>query len=71
MTIETKYNIGDEVWCIAHDRVRCLKVQSIQIGITRNTRILYGFNTGEALVQHINIYEDFLFPTKEELLKSL
>lgn len=71
MTIETKYNIEDKVWFIARDRVWCLKVESIAVGITLSTRISYGFNSGDPLFGCFNIPEDCLFPTKEELLKSL
>ena len=71
MTIETKYNIGDEVWFIARDRVWRLKVESITVGFTLSTRIVYGFDSGDPLFGRFNIPEGCLFPTKEELLKSL
>ena len=66
MTIETKYNIGDEVWCQTHTGVRCVKIGSIEI------------IDGICLVYHLEgedvrgwSFEYELFPTKEELLKSL
>lgn len=80
MTIETKYNLGDEVWFMADNRA--------------NKGIIYGFAGEQAchsikdgeprgvytdLVYIVCIVEGYmskmydcdLFPTKEELLKSL
>jgi hypothetical protein len=68
MTIETKYNIGDEVWCMKDNRCRCTKVESIRIMIhhyTSSIEIGYFIEAGEW------IEEERIFPTKEELLKSL
>ena len=80
MTIETKYNIGDEVWFMADNKVY--------------KGIIYGFSCVQAC-EYIKdgepccVYTDldyivciaqghtskmfgsFLYPTKEELLKSL
>ena len=80
MTIETKYNIGDEVWFMADNKVR--------------KAIIYGFSCTQACsyikdgepccvstdLDYIvcidqghttKMYDCDLFPTKEELLKSL
>lgn len=69
MTIETKYNIGDEVW------FRTLKFnkKAKVIGVTINLRedgviIEYGLERKGYYYQR---RESDLFPTKEELLKSL
>ena len=83
MTIETKYNIGDEVFLIRDNEVQKHKIQSISIAQTSTVgRILYSFvdmfslkdirasefSTEDGL-EWWN--EDKLFPSKEELLKSL
>lgn len=81
MTIETKYNIGDEVWFMADNKVY--------------KGIVYGFSCVQAchyikdgepccvytVVDYIvsidqgghtsKMFDSFLFRTKEELLKSL
>ena len=69
MTIETKYNIGDEVWSyynmmpkkmiITHINVYCRKRKTLKIEIRY------------VLDNVISVDERILFPTKEELLKSL
>ena len=70
MTIETKYNIGDEVWFQT-------------LGMNYKAKIIHviidAFPDGNNIIHynlHCNGYscerhEDELFPTKEELLKSL
>lgn len=69
MTIETKYNIGDEVWIyynmkpikmvVTHINIYCCKRRTLE------TKIRYVLNG------NISFDERVLFPTKEELLKSL
>lgn len=66
MTIETKYNIGDEVWAIRDNRPSMYKItkvtlvcDDIDLNISYKTRCCKYF------------FESELFPTKEELLKSL
>ena len=77
MTIETKYNIGNEVWVIAENKVQKLRIQECKVSTARATRsddgkfkvieyrIVYYFEDGEWAS------ESKCFPTKEELLKSL
>jgi hypothetical protein len=69
MTIETKYNIGDEVWF----RTLKFNVKARVIGVTINLRedgviMEYGLERKGYYYQKREID---LFPTKEELLKSL
>ena len=72
MTIETKYNIGDEVWVIMNNRVECVKIQSVKLEVYTDYKVYkvevypvyYDFCGGR-------YYETQLFPTKEELIKSL
>lgn len=77
MTIETKYNIGDEVWVIAENEVRHLIIDGIRVDscsikvedsvypfFSRLTTYYYFEGTGY-------VAEHKCFHTKEELLKSL
>lgn len=70
MKIETKYDIGQDVWYILGGEAR----QGIILGITFNkvghTLIGYYYNV-QVGVSHGSFNEPDLFPTKEELLKSL
>lgn len=64
MTIETKYNIGDEVWLKTYSgNLFCDTI--IEIHIIQDGLIVY------SLLNFADRAEDELFPTKEELLKSL
>ena len=67
MTIETKYNIGDEVWYKGYKEIFQDTISEIKVNIDC---------FGEAHIHYI-LWDDVLkeenklFPTKEELLKSL
>jgi hypothetical protein len=72
MTIETKYNIGDEVWVDFFMRPTRMIVESIEFRKDKNTESTSYF------VVNINdrreccdADESELFKTKEELLKSV
>ena len=85
MTIETKYNIDNEVWTIGYENgtfeiVKCRiasieikKISSISI-IRYKLQVIIGDNDNDLLagcyMQDLYL-EEKLFPTKEELLKSL
>lgn len=61
MTIETKYNIGDEVWyCFVGNAIKG-KVVDFKRGLYHCTFYL----------TTATFREEELFPTKEELLESL
>lgn len=67
MKIETKYNIDDEVWYtslkgIGHDRISNIRIDIDCVG---------GIYIHYELWNDVIKEEDELFPTKEELLKSL
>lgn len=70
MTIETKYNIGDEVWFILGNKARQGKILGITFNKLGNSLICYYYNVSVG-VSHGSFNESDLFPTKEELLKSL
>lgn len=68
MTIETKYNIGDEVWTIIENKACKYPILSITAKKrtqTEGIEVMYYIGNCEWR------YEEELFPTKEELLKSL
>ena len=72
MKIETKYDIGQEVWVINNTQKAVnVQVQHIDVEFHSATpfdddmlSITYEFGFGKRR-------EEFVFPTKEELLKSL
>lgn len=83
MTIETKYNIGDTVWLIENSKCLSGTVCGIQhnygIGYRYGqlysgkefVRIQYCIDVPNRLFHYSDIEEKYLFPTKEELIKSL
>lgn len=65
MTIETKYYIGDEVWYWFNNHIEMSGIiNKILIGLDMKVRYMCDNS-------HNVFYEDELYPTKEELLKSL
>lgn len=71
MIIETKYNIGDEVWCAnVFGEPFQLKIYGIAIEIL-GKRTFISYYVGLNEVSSTLKKEQLLFPTKEELLKSL
>lgn len=71
MTIETKYNIGDEVWFMNMNKPTKGSVVKIDIDIARRGDWYiehYKVEADRIIYQHIG---QSIFPTKEELLKSL
>lgn len=65
MTIETKYNTGDKVWVIDAPRCKQSYVHIIRIITTAfDTKTEY-FISGKWRDERV------IFPTKEELIKSL
>ena len=70
MTIETKYNIGDEVWGVSYEEIWSGRITAITIyhafGMSRVDYIVFVEEE-----KHFTFREQELFPTKEELLKSL
>lgn len=71
MTIETKYNVGDEVWFMDDNKPTKGIVVKLDIDVSRK---------GDWYIEHYKVEAkgfihfkvgQSLFPTKEELLKSL
>lgn len=71
MKIETKFNIGDKVWLMWNNKAVQSKVKEIFIGVEQK-RISEGYALEYRISEyHRALTSEELFPTKEELLKSL
>lgn len=73
MTIETRYDIGDKVWFMYNNSVKCESIIKINALIEKD---MNSTNIHITILYHLYDYdtsyiESKLFPTKEELLKSL
>lgn len=74
MTIETKYDIGQEVFVMLYKSIGRFPIKAIRIKRKIEQKFCvkpYEWTTIEYLVDGEWLNEDKLFPTKEELLKSL
>lgn len=70
MTIETKFNIGDAVWVYIGGKPKKRKIGRIETNTIGNfQRIVYYLNN--EIHKPTIFHEHQLFPTKDELLKSL
>ena len=73
MTIETRYNIGDRVWFMHDNKVKneiIIKIDAVILKDMNCTGVHKSITY--SLFNYSRCYaEDKLFPTKEELLKSL
>jgi hypothetical protein len=71
MTIETKYNIGDEVWFMNENKVYVSFIEDVRVKRnSKNTKIEYMVESMQKKDFGLKKEQD-LFPAKEELLKSL
>lgn len=77
MIIETTYSIGDAVWVIMSNKAKNLRIEAIEIRVAKVTITEDG---GVSISEYKTSYsvgcgnwykECDIFPTKEELLKSL
>ena len=84
MTIGTRYNIGDEVWFMLDNKVCNSKICKIKVAIDayyfnsmaqeiiKYEGYVLDIHSNRGLDKPEKIYKaNVLFPTKEELLKSL
>ena len=73
MTIETKYNIGDEVWFMHDNKVKSGTIIKMCVVVERDINSQYVSKSVQYGFYNFNYtyIENRLFPTKEELLKSL
>lgn len=70
MKIETRFNLGDEVFILYNDRIQCVTVTGIEVFCTfKDNRINYTvqFSAGG----ETKFAESRLFPTKVSLINSL
>ena len=71
MTITTKYNIGDKVWMVFFDKPE----EVVIVGIKYTLRGLFFtceyYNEHTGYKSEVEMPEDFIYPTKEKLLKTL
>ena len=75
MTIETKYDIGDDVWIMQRNKPVRVEVRDIEISRFQNdgmvvirNRIVYHMVGDSA---NTGYHEEELYPTKEALIQSL
>lgn len=75
MQIETKYNIGDEVWWMRGNVPQSGKVFwiDVQLKIYKKSTEQKEYYYIEKMLKDVacNIHESELFPTKQDLLNSL
>ncbi len=72
MTIETKYNIGDEVWTEFYMKPTKMVVAALLFVKDADVeKIMYSVVKPDNHREFYDAAESKLFPTKEELLKSL
>lgn len=82
MDIKTKYDIGDKVYAMHNNKVISFTIDEIEVIFyskkpqsvrycSKERYEEYSFSTGHNESYRWSKYEYDLFPTKEELLKSL
>ena len=72
MTIETKYNIGDEVWFMWRNTIASGTVQFGMCSLNRDSSITISYDVATNVISiPLACRESELFRTKEELLKYL
>ena len=70
MTIETKYNLGQKVFFLLNNKVECYPIVKIEVEVDGGDMSV-NYTLHNSLGRIKPIREELLFPTKEELLKSL
>ena len=71
MKIETKYDIGHEVWCLLDHSLAQGKISKISIDVDGNGEYIDVSYFVKSVMVNGWICEKYIFPTKEELIKSL
>lgn len=84
MIIETKYNIGDEVWLMYGNRIKkgeVIDLKATVVFLSPAPTITYSIRVkkeeggyllnNDKTIKVLPLYEEVLYSTKEELLKSL
>lgn len=77
MEIKTKYNIGDYSYFLSDKKIIEKEIIKITVSVNNDNKIdiiyYYYLYSKETMGSHplVSVKEEFVFPTKEELLKSL
>ena len=72
MEIKTKYNIGDRVYTLFDNKVENFIIEGINIVADKEYPILIQYLSYNIIPgENTRFDEERVFPTKEELLKSL
>jgi hypothetical protein len=72
MNIETKYDLGEELYYLKDSRVKKNKVQTIKVFAGKVIKVQYQMGSVHCNVQlWEHIEEHLLFKSKEELIESL
>lgn len=68
MKAKTKYNLGEKVWYMAHNRPQCGKIRYIYIRVNDACQYTVTYLVLEGMTE---FSEDTLYSSKQELLKTL
>lgn len=71
MKLETKYDIGQEVWFMKENKIRSCGVYGLKVNREYTGSKGYTNTISYCLNSHGIYDEELLFSSKEELLKSL
>lgn len=67
MKIETKYNLGSDIWFMLDNKVQCRSIIYVQAVVSSTSKVeLYKVPNSDRWWK-----VDELYPSKDELLKSL
>lgn len=70
--VSCKYDVGDSVYIISMNKVRCLRINGVFITVKLDEESGKSYNNVEYELNDIGrCTENVLFATKEELLKTL
>jgi hypothetical protein len=71
MTIETKFNLGDEVWWVTKNYSGSGTVKDFDVNISEHgARVVYRIHVKESGI-HLVFFEQDLYDTREEWSKHL
>lgn len=76
MEFKTKFNVEDRVWYMKNNNPVEIVISSIDIFHVNTNQDRIKYNAKDVInsvswLDHVNLLDDMLFKTKEELLKSL
>lgn len=73
MEIKTKYNIGDKVCTLYHDRIvyGCITFIKIEVDYKSNVEIRYSIQNSTYIGENVFFQEHKIFKNQEELLEKL